>query len=148
MDNPPIEKDIYQEPVYTIGHAAEKLGIAVPTLRMYEKAGLILPYKTPTKRRLYSRHDIDYLKIIIDLIRNQRLNIEGIRRLLALTPCWKIIHCPKEIRKKCPSYTEGSIPCWLMAQNPCGKTKDQCRTCEVYLSCPKILGNPIDLVKI
>ena len=147
MDNPTMKEDAYREPVYTIGHAAEKLAVAVPTLRMYEQAGLILPYKTATKRRLYSRHDIDYLKIIIDLIRNQGLNLEAIKRLLALIPCWRIIHCPVKIRAKCPSYTEGKIPCWSMTENPCGKTKDQCKICQVYLSCPKILMEPINMVK-
>jgi predicted site-specific integrase-resolvase len=31
------------EPIYTIGPAAQKLGISVPTLRLYEKEGLIIP---------------------------------------------------------------------------------------------------------
>ena len=56
-------EDPFYEPVYTIGHAAQKLGVAVPTLRMYEQAGLILPFRTETKRRLYSRHDLAHLQV-------------------------------------------------------------------------------------
>ncbi len=141
------EDDLYYEPVYTIGHAAEKLGVAVPTLRMYEQAGLIIPHKTETKRRLYSRHDIEYLRIIIDLIRNKGLNLEAIRRILALTPCWRVINCPTEIRENCPAFVEGVVPCWIMPENPCGKTKEECKSCKVYLSCPEILQEPINLVK-
>ena len=35
------------EPLFVIGVAAKKLNIAVPTLRMYEKAGLINQLKPP-----------------------------------------------------------------------------------------------------
>jgi len=46
------------EPVFTIGVAAKKLEIAVPTLRMYEKAGFIIPFRNETDRRLYSISDL------------------------------------------------------------------------------------------
>jgi len=139
--------EAYYEPVYTIGHAAQKLGLAVPTLRMYEQAGLIIPYRTETQRRLYSRHDISYIEIILDLIRNHHLNLEAIKHLAALTPCWRIIDCPEEKHKVCEAYTEGSIPCWLLPQTSYGKTKDECRTCNVYLACPKMLKDPKSLLK-
>ena len=135
------------EPVYTIGHAAQKLGVSVPTLRMYEGAGLILPYRTSTNRRLYSRHDIAHIEIIIDLIRNHHLNIEAIRHLAALTPCWRIIDCPKEHYLKCAAYTEDSMPCWLLPETACGRSKDHCRTCEVYRACPKMLKDPKSMLK-
>jgi len=138
---------MFHEPVYTIGHAAKKLGVAVPTLRMYEHAGLIIPHRTPSNRRLYSRHDIEYLEVILDLIRNQGLNIEAIKRMLALIPCWRIIDCPKETREKCPAYTDSNVPCWLMHKNPCGKYKEECSSCDVYLSCPKMLRDPKQIVR-
>jgi len=40
----------YTEPAFTIGIVAQKLGISVPTVRMYEKAGLIIPFRTTTER--------------------------------------------------------------------------------------------------
>jgi len=140
-------QNIMSEPVYAIGLVAKKLDIAVPTIRMYEHAGLILPQRTETGRRLYSRNDIARLQIIIDLIRNHGLNLEAIKRLAAMTPCWRIIACPEEKYRTCRAYIENSIPCWLLPETTCGKTKDQCRTCPVYLSCPKTLQDPKSLFK-
>ena len=139
----PETDDLFNEPVYTIGHAAEKLGVAVPTLRMYEQAGLILPHRTKTQRRLYSRNDIRRLVVIIDLIRTHRMNIESIKVLCSLMPCWKIIGCPTELRNKCEAYQDGSTtPCWLVA-NKCHVNKqNDCKHCTVYLSCPKTMQNP------
>jgi MerR family transcriptional regulator/heat shock protein HspR len=142
-----IEIDFLNEPVYTIGHAAEKLGVAVPTLRMYEAAGLILPHRTKTQRRLYSRNDIKRLQVIIDMIRKQRLNIESIKYLCSLTPCWKMVDCEPEVRKTCPAYTESSTPCWLL-DGACSKHGEiDCRNCAVYLACPKSLQNPKEFLK-
>ncbi len=140
-------EELMNEPVYTIGHAAEKLGVAVPTLRMYENAGLIIPHRTKTNRRLYSRNDIKRLQVIIDLIRVRRLNIESIKYIISLTPCWQVINCPMEVREKCPAYLESSTPCWLQEDSCTYKSKDDCRTCEVYLSCPASLNNPKEFLK-
>ena len=40
-------KEISNKPVYTISTAARLLGISIPTLRMYENEGLIIPFKNP-----------------------------------------------------------------------------------------------------
>jgi hypothetical protein len=37
---------INDQPVYTIGIVAKLLGISIPTLRMYEREGLIIPHKS------------------------------------------------------------------------------------------------------
>ena len=141
--------DPHFEPVYTIGHAAQKLNVAVPTLRMYEHSGLLLPHRTPTNRRFYSRHDVEQIKIIMDLIREQHPNIETIKHLAALIPCWEFSNCPIEIRKECSACYDSSKPCWLQPfTRKCGKSNDSCRTCEVYRSYPQILKNPKNLLKI
>lgn len=131
----PVKEDFMNEPVYTIGHAAEKLGVAVPTLRMYEQAGLILPHRTKTNRRLYSRNDIDRLQTIIDMIRKKHLNIEAIKFICSLTPCWKILNCSLEQRNQCSAYLSGMVPCWLISEHCCLHETIECRDCEVYLSC-------------
>ena len=141
------DDDFLNEPVYTIGHAAQKLGVAVPTLRMYEQEGLIIPHRTPTQRRLYSRNDLKRLQVIIDLIRNQRLNIESIRVLCSLTPCWKIVNCPPDIRDKCEAFNGEATPCWLLDHRACSKGKFDCRSCQVYLSCPKTMQHPKEFLK-
>lgn len=142
-----VQEDFLNEPVYTIGLAAEKLGVAVPTLRMYEQAGLIIPHRTKTQRRLYSRNDIKRLQVIIDLIRNQRLNMESIRVLCSLTPCWKIVNCPPEIRDNCEAYTGEGSPCWLLDGKVCSHAEADCRNCEVYLACPKTMQHPKEFLK-
>ncbi len=141
------ENDFLNEPVYTIGLAAEKLGVAVPTLRMYEQAGLIIPHRTKTQRRLYSRNDIKRLQVIIDLIRNQHLNMESIRVLCSLAPCWKIVNCPPDVRDNCDAYTGESSPCWLLTHKVCSRGEADCRICEVYLSCPKTMQRPKEYLK-
>ena len=141
--------DPHFEPVYTIGHAAQKLNVAVPTLRMYEHSGLLLPHRTPTNRRFYSRHDVEQIKIIMDLIREQHPNIEAIKHLAALIPCWKFDNCPSEFSQICSAYTDSAKPCWLQPKIPKGdKSNDSCRTCEVYLSYPQIFKDPKNLLKI
>ena len=44
-------------PIYPIRTAAKMLGISIPTLRMYEKEGLIIPHKTDGNQRIYSEDD-------------------------------------------------------------------------------------------
>jgi MerR family transcriptional regulator/heat shock protein HspR len=53
------------------------------TLRIYERKGLIEPYRTPGGTRRYSQADIDRLSLIQDLT-EQGLNLEGVKRVMAL----------------------------------------------------------------
>ncbi len=120
------------EPIYTIGIAAQKLHVAVPTLRMYEKEGLIISHKTKTGRRIYSNNDLVWVDCIRRMINEQGLNIEGIRRLLSLIPCWEIMNCPPEKREKCSAYLNSAKPCWVLAQEEGRVQPDVCRLCPVY----------------
>ena len=69
--------------VFVISVAAELAGMHPQTLRIYERKGLIDPYRTPGGTRRYSRDDIERLQLIQDLT-SQGLNLEGVRRVLAL----------------------------------------------------------------
>ena len=120
------------EPVFTIGVAAKKLGVAVPTLRMYEKAGLIIPYRNETGRRLYSFTDLNRVNYIKRSIKLEGLNLEGIRRLMALLPCWELKPCSNELRQKCPAYNECKIICWMFPNTACKDEQRCCRSCSVY----------------
>jgi len=42
-----------------IGEAAKYLGISRDTLRRWEKAGRIKPYRSPTNRRYYTKEQLD-----------------------------------------------------------------------------------------
>ncbi|MFX0203574.1 MAG: MerR family transcriptional regulator [Candidatus Hodarchaeota archaeon] len=121
------------EPVFTIGVAAKKLGVAVPTLRMYEKAGLIIPYRSESGRRLYSVSDLRRFRFIRKQIKSEGLNLEGIRRLMALLPCWELKPCSTELREKCPAYNDCKMICWMFPNTACKSEQRSCRTCTVYL---------------
>jgi MerR family transcriptional regulator/heat shock protein HspR len=53
------------------------------TLRIYERKGLIDPFRTPGGTRRYSQEDIERLQLIQELT-SQGLNLEGVRRVLSL----------------------------------------------------------------
>jgi MerR family transcriptional regulator/heat shock protein HspR len=69
--------------VFVISVAAELAGMHPQTLRIYERKGLIDPFRTPGGTRRYSRDDIERLQLIQDLT-GQGLNLEGVKRVLAL----------------------------------------------------------------
>lgn len=69
--------------VFVISVAAELAGMHPQTLRIYERKGLIDPFRTPGGTRRYSQEDIDRLQIIQDLT-GQGLNLEGVRQVLEL----------------------------------------------------------------
>ena len=123
-----------ERPVYTISVAAKLMGISVHTLRMYEREGLIIPFKKSSKQRLYSDGDICRVNCIRRAINEDKIGIEGIRRILALIPCWGLIKCTSNDRKNCEAYNSFSQPCWTIKHrnNTC-KDRD-CRECSVYQS--------------
>ena len=69
--------------VFVISVAAELAGMHPQTLRIYERKGLMEPFRTPGGTRRYSQDDIERLQLIQDLT-SQGLNLEGVRRVLAL----------------------------------------------------------------
>lgn len=119
-------------PVYTIGTAAEILGIHPRTLRLYEDGGLIRPARK-NNRRFYSASDLQWISCIRYLIHENGLNQEGLRRLLALIPCWEISNCPEAGRASCAACTDRSSPCWDLARRS-SMDSNRCYECDVYLS--------------
>ena len=72
-----------KDAVYIISVAAEIVGMHPQTLRVYERKGLVEPYRTPGGTRRYSDADLERLQLIQDLS-NEGVNIEGIKRILRL----------------------------------------------------------------
>ncbi len=131
--NPDINRDSrdFFEPVYTIGVAAAKLGVSVHTLRLYEIEGLIITHKTSTGRRLYSDLELEKVKCIKKMIQNEGLNFEGIRRLLAFIPCFKMRKCSSKHGALCNAYMIRTKPCWA-TEEKCLDPYPSCRDCPVY----------------
>ena len=120
------------EPTYSIGIAARKLGIAVPTLRLYEIEGLIAPIRTGTNRRLYSLNDLRIVETVQHLIRLHGLNFAGIRRLMAFLPCWKIRGCGPASYRACEVPRITDSPCWSSGIAEWRNCHEDCQSCPVY----------------
>jgi MerR family transcriptional regulator/heat shock protein HspR len=69
--------------VYVISVAAELAGMHPQTLRIYERRGLVRPARTQGGNRRYSDADLEVLRRIAELA-DQGMNLEGIRRVMAL----------------------------------------------------------------
>jgi MerR family transcriptional regulator/heat shock protein HspR len=119
--------------VYTIGIAAKLVGVSVHLLRVYEKEGLILSVKTETGRRLYSDIEIEKIRSIRSMINENGMNFAGLRRLLALIPCWLLQKCDDSVRIACSAYRATDRPCWAYEEK-CAYTLESCRDCLVYQS--------------
>ena len=73
-----------QEDIYFISVAARMLGMHPQTLRKYERLGLVQPTRTVGSMRVYSRGEIDRLKVIKRLVDEGGINLAGIQRLLSI----------------------------------------------------------------
>ena len=82
MNNPYALSD--DMPVYVISVAANLSGMHPQTLRGYEKVGLVIPRRTAGGGRRYSMRDILALREIKRLSLVERVNLEGIKRILDL----------------------------------------------------------------
>ena len=122
------------EPIIGIGIAAKKLGVSPELLRLYEREGLVLSYKTESGHRLYSERDLDWIACFRKQITEERMNIAGVRMLLALMPCWDLkSKCSKTDCQNCKAYKNSSVVCWTLTDQGskvCQETS--CRDCEVY----------------
>lgn len=49
---------------------------------LYESLGLVRPFRSETKRRLYSIEDINRLQFIRYLTQTKGINLEGVKNLL------------------------------------------------------------------
>ena len=69
--------------VYIISVAAELGGVHPQTLRIYERRGLLNPYRTPGGTRRYSDADLERLGLIQELTADG-VNLEGVKRILEM----------------------------------------------------------------
>lgn len=137
-----------EEPLYSISTTAKLLNVSVHTLRMYEREGLIVPYRKESHHRLYSQSDINRLQCIRSSINNKKVSIAGIQTLFSMIPCWDIKPCSVEDRKNCQAFANHSKPCWMFEHQENVCAKKECRGCIVYkdyAECGKIKESIIHL---
>lgn len=102
----PLRPDL---PIYPIGVAAKLLDVHPRTLRIYEAEGLITPQHKGS-RRLYSLNDIKWISCLRSMIHDQGISIPGLKRLLALAPCWEIAECPEDVHEICEARVDRATP--------------------------------------
>jgi MerR family transcriptional regulator/heat shock protein HspR len=69
--------------VYFISVAARMLGMHPQTLRKYERLGLVQPTRTIGSMRLYSRDELERIRVIKRLVDDAGINLAGVRRLMS-----------------------------------------------------------------
>jgi len=70
--------------LYLISMAARQLHMHPQTLRKYERLGLVHPSRTVGSMRLYSREEIERLRLIKHLVDEVGVNLAGVQRLLSI----------------------------------------------------------------
>jgi MerR family transcriptional regulator/heat shock protein HspR len=70
--------------LYFISTAARLLDMHPQTLRKYERLGLVRPTRTIGSMRLYSRGELERLRIIKHLVEEAGINLAGVQRLLSI----------------------------------------------------------------
>ncbi|MDQ1632497.1 MAG: MerR family transcriptional regulator, heat shock protein HspR [Frankiaceae bacterium] len=71
-------------PVYVISIAAELAGMHPQTLRQYDRLGIVSPGRSSGRGRRYSAREVALLREVQRLSQEEGVNLEGIRRILAL----------------------------------------------------------------
>lgn len=99
-----VEKKV-EKLYYSIGEVAEMLQVNASLIRFWEKNfKIIKPRKNKKGNRLFTKEDVDNLKLIYHLVKEQRLTIEGANLKLeqdkkALTDKFEIVESLNNIRK-------------------------------------------------
>jgi len=80
-----------QDDLFFISMAARMLGMHPQTLRKYERLGLVRPTRTIGSMRIYSRDELERLKLIKRLVDDGGINLAGVQRLLSIAPLRGIV---------------------------------------------------------
>lgn len=70
--------------LYFISMAARLLNMHPQTLRKYERLGLVQPTRTVGSMRVYTRDELERLKLIKHLVEDVGVNLAGVQRLLTI----------------------------------------------------------------
>ena len=70
--------------LYFISMAARLLRMHPQTLRKYERLGLVRPTRTIGSMRVYSRDELERIRLIKRLVDDGGVNLAGVQRLLSI----------------------------------------------------------------
>jgi len=128
----PDKRGSLDEPVIPIGTVAGQSGLSVYAIRKYEAEGLLIPHRKASGHRLFSREDLERIRMIRHMIQDMGLNMAGIRMIQALLPCWTLVGCSEKQRSRGAAYRDTSQPCWVIKGGKCSERGNECRRCVVY----------------
>jgi MerR family transcriptional regulator/heat shock protein HspR len=89
-----------REELFFISMAARELGMHPQTLRKYARLGLVRPTRTIGSVRVYSRREIDRLRLIKHLVDEAGINLAGVQRLLDIA---------EVVRRMRPMVSDGTL---------------------------------------
>lgn len=101
----PYKETKVEKLYYSIGEVAEILKVNTSLIRFWEKNfSIIKPHKNKKGNRFFTKEDIDNLKLIYYLVKEQRLTIEGANLKLKegkqeLTEKFEVIESLNNIKK-------------------------------------------------
>ena len=70
--------------IYFISMVARELGMHPQTLRKYERLGFVRPLRSLGSMRVYTRDELDRLRLIKALVDKAGVNLAGVERLLSV----------------------------------------------------------------
>ncbi len=73
-----------QQDLYLISVAARLLGMHPQTLRKYERLGLVQPHRRMGSMRVYTREELERLRLTKHLVDELGINLAGVQRLLSI----------------------------------------------------------------
>ncbi len=114
-------------PVYIISSAADLVGMHPRTLYLYEEKGLLIPVRK-SNRRFYSANDLQWISSIRYLVHQRGLNLEGLRRLLAMRARFEYKRMYRTILAECLEFVDPVSPCWEQGM----AEQYDCYHCPVY----------------
>lgn len=100
----PYKEKKIEKYYYSIGEVAQILGVNTSLIRFWEKNfDIIKPHKNKKGNRYFTKNDIENLKLIYHLVKEQGMTLEGARKKLSaqkeeLTDNYKIVERLTEIR--------------------------------------------------
>ncbi len=100
--------EVSNKPVFTLSVTAEILRVHPRTLMIYENESLVIPIRTKTNRRRYSRNDVKKLQFIRYLTTVKGINLAGVESILAMLRFGE--KSGIDLQRACfPDFTETNI---------------------------------------
>jgi DNA-binding transcriptional MerR regulator len=82
MSASPKHADARPDGVFYIQQVAQMIGVSPSAIRAWERDGLVAPARTESGYRIYTMADVERLTEIRDLVRIEKLNAAGVRRVM------------------------------------------------------------------